>query len=954
MTKAKNTQDSAQAKVDNLKRKVKNTKDKKKKKEYKKQLKTAKSNLKSAKTSTKAAQAEVKAAKADYKQATKTYDKYINQPDYVYQNYLLDQDTKTKGQENTAAQEAARTAQTNLTKAQTNKATAEKNVSNKSADILKKYKKNLSASQKADLKAGKTVSTKGIKDKNTLKAIKAYNNLVKTASKASTGLTAAEEALSNANQLATEKQAEYTEAIQENAKAKFDNIQTSFENQQSLISATLQKQQSQQTMYAQTGVSQIGQAQRDILNSELASNMSLLQSQQAELSALRQSYNENQKNMSEADKLAAQEQIESLQGTIYSTTGTIADLRDEISNIEITRLSIDLSKLKTNAEKLQDEIDFNNTKGIRTTANDYKKLIDNSQGQVAVLQQENAEYLKQQQNYEVGSQKYQELQEKIDDNNDAIRDARNSQEEWNNAIANLPYETVEQYLELLDAVAENRKSMLDLKSDKGIDLTESDYLNQMKDNTNKIEQYTKERQQAFADYQKAMASSEGVYGGKTIDEWKAEYLGFDTQINKLLADNEELKDSLRDDVYWRDLERAHDASQRLQTVLNGIAELISDDMIYDKNGLLTNWGNARIASLIKQYETIRDEMAIYSKDVENLNKLYKSGYYTELEYEEKLGEIQQTLLESASSMKQYMDTIIDMYKEMAQSELDNLNKLIDKRNQALQAKKDYYDFDKTLKNKNSELQSLKAQRDALEGIAGAEAKAKRAKLDADIEEAQEEMDEILMEHQFDLSSEALSDLKETMQEAFDDRWETIHQDFGAIQDILKSANNLVTSSATAITNQLDQLLHFYGINGASGIASSVITGYSSGTKRVTKDEVARIGEKGDEIYSKNGQLYTTFESGDFVIPNRFSSNLYDWGSFSPNEYYNKVMSGMKPVGETNSSVVNNNQHYDSLVTIEGDVTREVFPGVERMCKEAYRYMVREATIDAKHAGIKVR
>ena len=954
VTSATQAQNSAQTKVSKLQNQIRKTKNKKKKKQLKQQLKTAKADLKNAKAETAAAKVAQKSAQQRLAEANSIRDRYANEPDYAYQNYLLDQQTATMSKENQAAQEAVRTASSNLSTAQSKKTSANNDVSKKASSILSKYSKNLSKAQKDALKNGSTVSTKGIKDKKTLNAVKAYNKLVKTASSATTGLTAAEEALSDANQLAIETQAEYTQAIQENAKAKFDNVQQSFENQQSLMNATLQKTQSQQSMYASTGISQIGQAQRDILNSELEQNMNLLANQQAELTALRASYDANQASMSEADRLAAQEQMANLEGTIFSTTGVIADLKDEINEIEILRLSMDLERLKVTASELQDAIDFNNTKGIRTTAKDYQNLINNSREQVDVLRAENAEYLIQQAAYEAGSQKYQELQEKIDDNNASIRDALKSQEEWNNSIANLPYETIEHYLELLDAIADNRESAVSLKSDQGLDLSENDYINQMEDNNKKIEQLTKERVQAFADYNKALASQDGVYGGKTIDEWKAAYLGYDAQVNKLLSDNEKLKDSLRDDVYWRDFERAHDASQRLQTVLNGIAELISDDVIYDKNGLLTNWGNARIATLIKQYETIRNEMSDYSNDFENLNKLYREGYYTELEYEEKLGEIQQTLLDSASSMKQYMDTIIDMYKEMAQSELDNLNKLIDKRNKALQAKKDYYDFDKTLKNKNSELQSLKAQRDALEGIAGAEAKAKRAKLDADIEEAQEEMDEILMEHQFDLSSEALSDLKETMQEAFDDRWEAVHQDFGAIQDILKSANNLVTSSATAITNQLDQLLHFYGINGASGIASSVITGYSSGTKRVTKDEVARIGEKGDEIYSKNGQLYTTFESGDFVIPNRFSSNLYDWGSFSPNEYYNKVMSGMKPVGETNSSVVNNNQHYDSLVTIEGDVTREVFPGVERMCKEAYRYMVREATIDAKHAGIKVR
>ena len=221
--------------------------------------------MKNAKVETAAAKAAQKTARQRLSEANSIRDRYTNEPDYAYQNYLLDQQTSTMSKENQAAQEAVRTASANLSTAQSKKTTANNNVSKKASSILSKYSKNLSKAQKDALKSGSTVSTKGIKDKKTLNAVKAYNALVKTANSATTGLTAAEEALSDANQLAIETQAEYTQAIQENAKAKFDNVQQSFENQQSLMNATLQKTQSQQSMYASTGISQIGQAQRDIL-----------------------------------------------------------------------------------------------------------------------------------------------------------------------------------------------------------------------------------------------------------------------------------------------------------------------------------------------------------------------------------------------------------------------------------------------------------------------------------------------------------------------------------------------------------------------------------------------------------------------------------------------------------------------------------------------------------------
>ena len=60
--------------------------------------------------------------------------------------------------------------------------------------------------------------------------------------------------------------------------------------------------------------------------------------------------------------------------------------------------------------------------------------------------------------------------------------------------------------------------------------------------------------------------------------------------------------------------------------------------------------------------------------------------------------------------------IIDMNKKLAQSELDALLKLIDARNDALIAKKNYYDYDKTIKDKTKDIQALQAQIGALEGV----------------------------------------------------------------------------------------------------------------------------------------------------------------------------------------------------------------------------------------------
>ncbi|MDE6568085.1 MAG: hypothetical protein K2K70_10200, partial [Lachnospiraceae bacterium] len=262
-------------------------------------------------------------------------------------------------------------------------------------------------------------------------------------------------------------------------------------------------------------------------------------------------------------------------------------------------------------------------------------------------------------------------------------------EELNNEKVQLPFDRIEKKLSLLDSIGSRIKSTNDLNKAYGKDLSEDDYLKEMDNNTKKIQKYTQERFLAYTNYQKALTNKEGVYGGKTADEWLTEYNSLGATIDGIKVDNEDIRKALRDDVYWRTFERAHQAAQRFQDVLSGLSDLINDDMLYDKDGNFTEFGIAQLGNLVKQYESAREEVQNYSNDIENLNKLYAEGQYTEEEYKDKLSELQNGLLNSASSMKSNISEVIDMYKNMAQAELDALFKLIDARNEALSAKKAY-------------------------------------------------------------------------------------------------------------------------------------------------------------------------------------------------------------------------------------------------------------------------
>ena len=621
----------------------------------------------------------------------------------------------------------------------------------------------------------------------------------------------------------------------------------------------------------------------------------------------------------------------------YSNLEKILSLLDAIKSNYESVLSISEAKglSETEGQYLQEIANANAQVAkyteLRTQAwNDYQKALADSDGVY-------------------GGKTADEWLEAYYDYDTSINNLTADVVELNNSIANLPYESIQKVLDLLESVQSFDSSSVDLKSAMGLDLSEADYTKQIKDNNDQIEQYSRQRLQAYSDYLKALSNPEGVYGGKTANEWLTEYNEFGTTINNLREDNEKLKDSLRDDVYWRTFERAHDAAQRFHNVLSGLSDMIDDDMYFNDDGDLTEYGIAQVANLVSEYENARKEVQNYQADISNLNKLYSEGYYTQEEYVDKLNELQVGLLDSASSMKQFTDSIVDMYKNMAQSELDALMDLIDARNDALSAKKAYYDYDKTIKDRTKDIQTLEAEIAALQGVETAEAKAKRAMYEAQLAESKEELDNTIQEHIFDLSQDALNELKNTLQDAYDDKWENINSNLTELTSLMAAANQLTASSAGTIVSTMNKLLGHYGID---PVSSGIQAAYASGTRSVPKKLTALTNEDGNEILVTKKGMITPLEQGDGVVPSYLTDRLYDLalnGVPTPNIVVPEIK-----IPEPQAHATEVNQHYDSLINIEGSADAATVEDLKSLSKDimekSYTYTSQKIFSGYMHSG----
>ena len=80
---------------------------------------------------------------------------------------------------------------------------------------------------------------------------------------------------------------------------------------------------------------------------------------------------------------------------------------------------------------------------------------------------------------------------------------------------------------------------------------------------------------------------------------------------------------------------------------------------------------------------------------------------------------------------------------------------------------------------------------------------------------------------------------------------------------------------------------------------------------------------------RGGDIYEMFRYGDAVVPKHMTDNL-----FTLADHTNEIMKTINSVDRSGSGEVTVNNNYESLLTVNGDITKETFPGVKKMCEEA--------------------
>lgn len=633
-----------------------------------------------------------------------------------------------------------------------------------------------------------------------------------------------------------------------------------------------------------------------------------------------------------------QEKIDANSQSIRQNTIAIVENNNKKFDLKISDYERSAGNHERTITNVQNSMDLAKAQGKKTGDSYYRYMINTSKMQNAVLQKERNAIFNERKTVQYGSERYDELTEKLRNVDDQISENNKNQAEWNATIRNIPMDRLNEYLDIAEAIVSRTKSYIERLSYINGESTIS--ATQIRSQKYSVTDIGKQRElfnRYLDEFKKA--KSEGRLAD--ADEYQKLYLQADSTYNEMLKTNEELERQARDIELYRNYEQDLQHIEDVKKALSSLSDMINNDALYNDDGSFSEHGIAKIALTMKNLEEAKSSATDYKKEIDALNKAHKQGKYNDDEYAEKLRELTDGYQNATSEVNNYTEAIKDLYKNQAQEELNALNELIDTRSEALQKKKEYYDYDKTIRNKTKDITAMQMRIEALNGVSTAESKAQKALLEEQLSDLEEDLADTQADHIYQVQIDGLNEQKEILQDIYDKFVDSLNKCLDTEKDIVNSASSLATNSIEAVNKLLRDIANARGfdisyIEGAQN--SKTIPHFADGGRVVTVDSKGRD----DGIaWLKAGEIVLTKE-----ISNAFMKTIPQLNLLSVD--LKKTLShGQTTIGNTPSVSLG-----DIQLIVQGSVDRDVMDDLKKYQKQITDSVITNITKDLRKVGYK--
>lgn len=626
------------------------------------------------------------------------------------------------------------------------------------------------------------------------------------------------------------------------------------------------------------------------------------------------------------------EKIDANSQSIRQNTIAIAENNNKKFDLKISDYERSVGNHERTITNVQNSMDLAKAQGKKTGDSYYRYMINTSKMQNTVLQKERNAIFNERKTVQYGSERYDELTEKLRGVDDQISENNKSQAEWNATIRNIPMDRLNEYLDIAEAIVSKTKSYIErISYINGESTVSANQIRSQKYSDTAIANQRELFNRYLDEFKKA--KKEGRLSD--ADEYQKLYLQSASTYNEMLKANEELERQARDIELYRNYEKDLQHIEDVKKALSSLSDMINDDALYNDDGSFSEHGIAKIALTMKNLEEAKSSVYDYKKEIDALNKAHKQGKYNDDEYAEKLRELTDGYQNATSEVNNYTEAIKDLYKNQAQEELNALNELIDTRSEALQKKKEYYDYDKTIKSKTKDITAMQMQIEALNGVSTAEAKAQKALLEEQLSDLEEDLADTQADHIYQVQIDGLNEQKEILQDIYDKFVDSLNKCLDAEGTIISNATALSQNSIESVRKLLDDIAKARGYDLNYVDNNNTLAHFADGGKVISAKGKGR----------DDGVAW--LKAGEFVLNEQ---------AFKAFKY---ALPTIDNLADKMSTIVKSASNYDKAVSIgdvqlivQGNVDRNVMDDLKKYQKQITDSVITNITKDLRKVGYK--
>ena len=541
------------------------------------------------------------------------------------------------------------------------------------------------------------------------------------------------------------------------------------------------------------------------------------------------------------------EEFVDLQYRIYDAKIEAQEARNEMVNIndELKKLYITaFDKVK----EVYDALDnlYSDRQQYAETYMEYMKLIDEDNGlsvskdtYTYLIDQENNKLQANMQELEslrakltdavnngdvtVGSEEWIELESNIRETEYAILENKKALEEYNKELKQLyvdAFNNVKDAFGNKNDIYEDQQSYIEGYMDY-LEALGIDVPTEMYDKLIAVEEEKKEANLQQLDALRNKLSDMEANGYTADDEEWVQAQADIRACEKAILDSDIATAKWNKTIQEMNTEKFEEFIKRIEhtiSELENVYDLLSKKDVADEQGNWTEEGITALGLMYQKLQIAQRESKEYADEIEKLNRQYESGEISEQDYTDRLIELKDAQWDSIKSYEDAKDAIVDlnearvdMIEDGIQKEIEAFEELIQLKKDELSAEKDLYDFRKNIQSQTKDIATLERKIAAMSGSTDAATIAERSKLETQLREAKESLNDTYYDHAMDSQSSAYDNELDSYTKSKEDYVEQLREALKDVEKIVADSMAQVLINADTVLNGLNNVSSEYGV-----------------------------------------------------------------------------------------------------------------------------------------------